>query len=397
MIVAQINTEYGIGSTGRIVQELHDQLVRRGDICQVFCSGNHTNALPNSYRINSKIGLRIHQIQSRILGDQGCHSSFATRKLVADLKALSPDVIHLHNLHGYYLNIEILFQYLKSFHGKIVWTLHDCWAFTGHCTHFADVGCERWKSHCGNCPQLHSYPYSWFLDCSETLHRKKEVLFSNLNRMIIVTPSDWLASLVRKSFLGRYPIHTIHNGVDQTAFRPTDSCFRQQHHLEDRTILLGVAAAWSAKKGLDVFIQLAEQLSERYQIVLVGTDSAVEQMLPSKILSIRRTHDIQQLAEIYSAADIFINPTRADTFPTVNLEAISCGTPVITYDSCGCRETVPSGCGVVISERSAEGIRNALQKMDAEGRLSVKLHAPQFFDHSRAIQQYMAIYDDSIL
>ena len=273
-------------------------------------------------------------------GEQGLGSVIATRKLVGRLKEINPDIVHIHNIHGYYLNYPILFNYLKEANIPIVWTLHDCWSFTGHSAYCDAVGCTKWKNGCGNCPNLKEYPISYTDNSKNNWIRKKEIV-TGVPDMTIITPSKWLAELVKESFLSEYRVEVINNGIDTDVFKPTYGDFRKRYHLEDKKILLGVASVWEKRKGLDDFIKLSEMIDDSYRIVLVGLSDNQLKTLPEGIIGITRTNSVKELAEIYTAADLFLNLTYEDNYPTVNLEAQSCGTPVITYDTGGSGESVP--------------------------------------------------------
>lgn len=362
MKVIQINSECGRGSTGKIAVAISNCLTEKGiDNC-IFYSGNHKSTYPLSKMIAKKYSIRSHQILSRIFGDQGFHSSLETRRLIRWIKEYQPDVILLHNLHGYYLHLGVLFRFLGEYGKPVIWTLHDCWSFTGHCAHFTLENCMKWKTGCHSCGMKHKYPYSWFVDRSSDLYRKKKELFALPENLTLVTPSDWLADLVKQSFLKTRRVCVIHNGINLDVFSPTDSDFRKQYGLEGKIILLGVASEWSNYKGLDVFIDLYRCLDPiKYQIVLVGTSEKTDKLLPDGILSIHRTQNQAQLAAIYSAADVFVNPTKEDTYPTVNMEAIACGTPVVTFDTGGCSETVNDITGRIVHSNSIEEL---LERID---------------------------------
>ena len=344
MKVLQINSVCGIRSTGRICTDIADVLRKNGDECKVAYG---RESVPKQYediafRIGNDNDVKLHAIASRAFDTAGFHSKCATRSLLKYIDEYSPDIIHLHNIHGYYLNVELLFDYLKERNLPVVWTLHDCWSFTGHCSHYASVGCEKWKSGCYSCPQKGEYPASLFLDGSKRNYERKKSAFCGVKNLTVVTPSEWLAEETRKSFLGEYRVVAIPNGIDIEVFKPTESDFRERYGLENKKIILGVATAWSESKGLDDFIKLSQLLNERYKIVLVGLTDEQIAGVPKDIISIKRTNSAVELAEIYTAADIFVNLTYNDTYPTVNLEAQCCNTPVLTYRTGGSPESVPS-------------------------------------------------------
>lgn len=347
MKVLQINSVCGFGSTGRIATDLYKVLEEQGHECLIAYGRGTAPEGINSYKIGTNLDTYLHVARTRLLDQHGYGSKKPTIELVKKIKEYNPDVIHLHNLHGYYLNLEVLFNYLAQSNKPVVWTLHDCWAFTGHCAYFDYIGCDKWKDECGNCPQKKIYPNSYGLDNSYNNFNQKKALFTRLNNLTIITPSQWLANLVKESFLNKYPIQVINNGIDLNVFKPTSSEFRKKYHLEEKKIILGVANVWNQRKGFNTFIELSSKLDEDYQIVLVGVTEKQKNNLPSNIIGINRTNNIEELAEIYTVADVFVNPTLEDNFPTVNLESAACGTPVITYKTGGSPESSYSPACVV--------------------------------------------------
>lgn len=364
MKVIQINSECGRGSTGKIAVAVSRCLNEHKIENYIFYSANHKSDYPQGIMIGSKPMLRLHQLLSRIFGDQGFHSYFTTRKLVRDIKRISPDVILLHNIHGYYLHLSVLFRFLREYNKPVLWTLHDCWAFTGHCAHYMMAGCDKWKSGCGSCPQKNVYPYSLFFDRSRSLYKKKKRLFCSVDDLTLITPSKWLSNELESSFLQNKAKKVIPNGIDLEVFHPADTDFKERYGLQGKKMILGVASVWSYAKGLDVFVELREKLDrESYAIVLVGTDEQTEKLLPEGIISIRRTQNRNEMAEIFSAADVFVNPTRQENYPTVNMEAQACGTPVITFDTGGCAETLTKGFGTTVGVNNIDDIIRSIDKI----------------------------------
>ena len=343
MKILQINSVCGIRSTGRICTDLADILVQDGHEC-IIAYGRES--VPEKYkklavRIGNDLDSKLHALQSRIFDNAGFGSRRATENFIEWVKEYNPDIIHLHNIHGYYINIEVLFNYLAEAGKPVVWTLHDCWAFTGHCAYYSYVKCRRWQNGCYNCPQKKNYPSSFLIDCSQRNWLKKKKLFTYVKNMTLVSPSRWLANEVKQSFLGEYPIKVVPNGIDLNVFKPTPSDFREKNGLVGKKIILGVASIWEERKGLNDFIELSKILDDNYKIVLVGLCENQVNDLPKKILAITRTNNVRELAEIYTAADMLFNPTYEDNYPTVNLEAQACGTPVVTYKTGGSIESVP--------------------------------------------------------
>ncbi|MCL2200851.1 MAG: glycosyltransferase, partial [Oscillospiraceae bacterium] len=331
MKILQINSVCGFGSTGRIVADLHSAATAQNDSCKVGFGRGGEMGIPgaDAMKIGSSLDVNFHGLMSRITDKTGFYSKRATREFISRVSVYDPDVIHLHNIHGYYINIGLLFDYLIKANKRIIWTLHDCWAFTGHCAYFDYCGCVKWKSGCSGCVQKSAYPKSLLCDNSELNFKRKKALFTAVLDMVVITPSNWLAGLVKESFLSAYPLQVINNGVDLEVFKRSESDFRKKHGLENSFTVLGVASIWNERKGLDCFIKLAKSLegNKDFKIVLVGLSEKMLSGLPENIIGIARTDSASELAEIYSMADIFVNPTLEDNFPTTNLEALACETP----------------------------------------------------------------------
>ena len=310
--------------------------------------------------VGSKLDYYVHNVLSRLTDHEGRYSVIATKRLIKQIKDYDPDVVHLHNLHGHWINYEILFQYLSREKKRVVWTLHDCWAFTGHCSYFSALKCERWKSHCSHCVGLRSYPMCFGKgDVSNNFERKKKS-FTSIQDMTIVTPSEWLASLVKSSYLGIYPVKAIPNGIDLGVFKPTKSKFKESHGITNKRMILGVANVWSSRKGLNDIIELWNYLDENYSMVIVGLTEGQLKELPSGVIGIGRTSDINELVDIYSAADVFVNPSYEETMGMVTAEAIACGTPAVVYDQTAVPEIVDQGSGIVVSAGDVEGLSRAI-------------------------------------
>ncbi len=393
MKVLQINATCGKGSTGKICVAISQLLNARNiDNHIVYTMGDSDYA--QSTKSAGNFYFRIQSAVEHVSGGYGLSAKFATKQTIKVIEDFSPDIVHIHNIHSHDISFELLFQYLKEKQKKVIWTFHDCWAFTGYCPHFDMIGCEQWKTGCGRCPQFRQY--SWIFDKSAKLYQKKKELFCGLD-MTIVTPSSWLAELVKQSFLGDCPVQVIHNGIDLSVFKPSPSNFRKEYHLDDKFILLGVAFDWGRRKGLDVFIELAKRLDKTYQIVLVGTNGEIDKLLPDNVISIHRTQNQQKLAEIYTAADVFVNPTREEVFGLVNVEALACGTPVITFNTGGSPECLDVTCGNVVPRDDVSALIRAIEDL-AQKRESFDdeacMNRAKVFEMSTCFNQYIDLYEN---
>ncbi len=397
MKVLQINSVCGYGSTGRIVTDIYGVLKAKEHDCLIAYGRHNAPIGINSYRIGSDLDVYLHVLGTRIFDRNGFYSKNATSSFICRIEQYSPDIIHLHNLHGYYINIELLFDFLRVYNKPIVWTFHDCWAFTGHCTHFDYVCCEKWKSGCYGCQLKTEYPSSRCLDNSKWNYEMKRKLFTSISNMTIVTPSKWLSGLVSQSFLGKGRNVVINNGVDLEKFKPSNSDFRKKHSLEDRFIVLGVASVWTESKGLADFILLSKMLNDKYRIVLVGIGPKESKLLPRNILYISRTNSAEELAGIYSAADVFVNPSKQESFGNVTIEALACGTPAIVYGVTGCAESVNEKSGIVVDIRvGVDGILKAIQeiKKNPFKKEGVVMRGRKYGKEDR-FNEYLKIYSEN--
>lgn len=392
MKVVQINAVCGTGSTGRICTSIADVLDARGIENHILYSSGECGQ-PNTHKFAEKGYTKFQSLKSRVLGNYGFNSRWETKKILAHLDHIQPDIVHLHNIHGHDCHLEMLTDYLKKNHIKVFWTFHDCWAFTGYCTHFILEGCDKWQTGCGNCPQRARF--SWLWDRSADNFRRKQEAFADLD-LTIVTPSQWMADLIGKSFLKDKPVRVIHNGIDLNVFCPTSGRFRETHGIgPDTFLLLGVAAGWSNRKGMDVFCDLSQRLDrKKYRIVLVGTDESVERQLPPGIIPVRRTNTPRELAEIYSAADLFVNPTREDTYPTVNMEAIACGTPVLTFRTGGSPEIVTEETGCVVESNDVDAMEREIIRICSTKQYAAEafMGRRKDFDKESCFSKYLELY-----
>lgn len=385
-----INVVCGIRSTGRICTDLAKSLEAQGHEVKI-AYGRET--VPTEFekyavRIGNDWDVRFHGLKARLFDGMGFGSRRATKNFIRWIEEYNPDVIHLHNIHGYYLNVRILFDYLRKCDKKIIWTMHDCWSFTGHCMYFDYENCDGWKHGCGNCPQKSVYPKRIGIDHSKRNYRVKKELFTGIKNLTIVTPSQWLAELVKQSYMRKYDVKVIHNGVDTDVFKPTESQIRCSYGLADKTVILGVAAVWDRRKGLEDFIELSKRLDESYKIILVGLTKDQMSDLPSNIIGIERTNSVQDLVKLYSAADVFVNPTKEDNYPTTNLEAIACGTPVVTYNTGGSPESA-NIYGVTLRNNSVEDIIESLRFINTLKKKDVDI------SKEATIRGYLEIYNEA--
>ena len=401
MKIAEINM-VTTGSTGHIMLNIAKCATTHGAEVKTFSARRYSKrkiTFPKINEFHSYFGShfenKVHTALGQLTGLNGKYSYFGTRKLIKELKKFSPDVIHLHNLHAFCVNFPLLFKYIKKYDIPVVWTLHDCWSFTGHCPHFVLARCDKWKTECHHCPQLSIYPKS-IIDNTRRAHRLKKKWFSDVNRMTLVTPSRWLADLTRESFLKSYPVKVVNNGIDLSVFKPTESNFREKHGLENKKIILGVASDWGKRKGLDVFGELAKRLDDSYGIVLVGINPEAAKELSPRIIGISRTSNQTELAEIYTAADLFVNPTREENYPTVNMESLACGTPVLTFRTGGSPEIPDQTCGSVVEVDDLDAFEEEVVRICEEKPYSKEacVERAKSFDMYARFEEYVELYGE---
>lgn len=365
MRILQINSVCGIRSTGRIVAELAEDYISKRHECRIAYGREVAPDIYKeiSYRICNSLTVKKNGFIARILDNEGFNAKKQTLEFVKWADKFDPELLWLHNLHGYYINVDVLFKWIKSRpQMQVKWLLHDCWALTGHCSYFTMVKCEKWKTVCRSCIQKHEYPKSIVRDNCERNFLAKKELFCGVKNMTIVTPSHWLANLVGQSYLKEYPIEVRYNSINRMVFKPTPGNFRGCNGIEDKTIVLGVASAWSASKGLFDFIKLSKMLDDSYVIVLVGLTPKQRKCIPKSIISVEKTNNVQELAEIYTTADVFVNPSKQETFGMTTIEALACGTPVIVYKGTACEEVADIYSGIIV-DQTPEAIYSAISEM----------------------------------
>ena len=398
MKLLQINVTANWGSTGRIAEQIGQLAIAQGWESYIAYGRGPSVSGSRLIRIGSKWEIYWHVLMTRLFDRHGLASKRATKRFIEQIKEIQPDIIHLHNVHGYYLNYELLFHFLAEYNRPIVWTLHDCWPFTGHCAHFMEANCMQWQTLCKRCPLKRDYPASvLFSRSASNFMLKKRVVTGLKDLMKVVPVSDWLHELLNRSFMHEIPAHTIHNGIDMSVFVPRDTPSKYVQNKDNRFVILGVASVWTASKGLDDFYKLRTMLpQENYAIVLVGVTEKQSVNLPKGIQGISRTENVDELAALYSTADVFVNPTYSDNYPTTNLEAMACGTPVITYRTGGSPEAVTEDTGFVVDQGDVRALADAIKTIRKNGKKqyseACRQHAEQFFDKDKCYQQYVDMY-----
>ena len=379
MKIVQINT-FPYKATGSIMMNIHNELLNENIDSYVIWGRGRKEKNNYEYKMSNKLSVYIHGLYTRFTDKTGFLSYIDTKKMIKKLNKINPDIIHLHNIHGYYINIKMLFKYIKSNNIKVIWTFHDCWPFTGHCAYFDMVNCNKWMKECYKCPQINTYPKS-IVDNSKWNYNMKKEIF-NYDNLTIVTPCKWLSELVKKSFFKNNDVEVIYNGIDKNIFKYTNN----KYFKTNKKIILGVASEWTERKGLKDFIKLDKILNHnKYQIVLVGIDEKTKKNIPNSIITISRTNNVNELVNIYSSAFVFFNPTYEDNFPTTNLEAMACNTPVITYNTGGSPESIENN-GFVIEKGNYEEVINILEK------INIKVKYNNVFTKENMIKNYIELY-----
>lgn len=397
--VIRINT-----STGRIMQEIGELARANGWETYIAYSQGRDGVSPNAAHlipVGNRWSVAWHGIMTRLFDRHGLASKRATRQLIAEIQQIQPDIIHIHNIHGYFLNYRILFEYLSNANIPVIWTVHDCWLYTGHCYYYSYVGCDKWKSQCEQCPQRRDFPTSWWMDRSKQNFWDKKKAFTSIPKelLTIVPVSEWIHGEMKQSFLKDYPYQVIHNGINLENFQvyPADEV-KKRYGLEGKRILLGVASIWMEEKGWKDFMELAGMLNPDEVIVLVGVKEEQKKGLPATIVPISRTDNLKQLAELYAAAEALVNPTWQDNYPTVNLEAIACGTPVVTYRTGGSIEVITSDTGFIVEQGDIPGLLAAVRIIEERGKdyyqTKCRAYAEAHFRKEDRYADYLKLYEN---
>lgn len=395
--IYQINVVANSGSTGRIAEGIANLALKEGFECYTAYGRWANKSDTCLYKIGNKMDVYCHVIQTRLFDRHGLASKCATKKLIKNIAQVKPDIIHLHNIHGYYLNYLILFRYLSQLDIPIVWTLHDCWSYTGHCAHYTAVRCRKWENGCFNCPNLADYPQSLFCDSSKSNYKLKKTLFTSVKNITIITVSKWLASEVQKSFLKKYPIKTIYNGLDTQKYYPV-TIKKDKYGWENKFIILGVATFWNKRKGLDDFIELGKILADDEVIVLVGLSKEQIKKIPNNVVGFERTESMQQLVELYSVADIFMNFSMEETFGLTSIESMACGTPVVVFNSTACPEIVNEEVGFIVEPHDLLSVQTIIKQIRQTGKnvysRKCRSYVLSNFKNEDRYKEYISLYHD---
>ena len=405
MKIVQINVICN-GSTGKIMCQIQNRAIAEGmDACSFYgrdSAPDPEKAKGTFSRIESPFAVYAHVIKARFLDKMGHGSRGATKRLVRKLKEIQPDIVHLHNIHGYYLNIKVLFKYLKENHVKVIWTLHDCWAFTGGCAYFLACGCEKWREGCFACPQKNTYPQS-YLDKSKREYLFKKKIFTGVPDLLLTAPSEWLADMARQSFLREYPVVPIYNGVDTEVFRPASPEENRETREklgipENAKMILGVANVWDQRKRLSAMVALASAVSKDNAVVaVVGISEKQKQALPAGMIGITRTESAEALARLYAAADVFVSTSVEESFSLVIAEAMACGTPVVCADGGGCRELVAEGVGKVVPRDDKAALLDAVREVLAHREIFAepcRARCERYYSLSAMVNGYVNLYKE---
>lgn len=392
--IIQINVAQNCGSTGRIAEQIGTCAIKYGWEAHIAHGSRYVNPTQlNSFQISSKLEEYIHYgVFSTLLGRAGHGSIIGTNRFVEYLKEIKPDIVHLHNIHGHFVNYEILLSYLAEQDIPTVWTLHDCWPLTGHCAYFDSVDCQKWKTRCHDCELRKEFPKSLFFDTSSSEHANKTKLINDIPNLTFVPVSHWLGGIVRDSMIGKgRRIEVIHNGIDLGVFRPVGNKSREGGKFK----ILGVADGYDVRKGLNEFNKLVDILGKDYEITMVGLQRNELEKVSSQIIGMERTSNVEELVKLYNEADVYLNPTYSDNFPTTNIEALACGTPVITYKTGGSPEAVNSKTGIVIDQGDIQGLALAIRKMKENplSSLDCRNRAEQLYDKDTCFEKYIDLYN----
>ncbi|MGI6521062.1 MAG: glycosyltransferase [Fermentimonas sp.] len=395
----QINVTANAGSTGRIAEEIGLKAIASGWDSYIAYGRNERPSVSKLIRVGNDMDVKLHGIQTRLFDRHGLGSKKATIEFIKKTETIKPDIIHLHNIHGYYINYPVLFSFLQKIKTPIVWTLHDCWSITGHCSHFTYIKCEKWKTQCHSCPQKSSYPASYLLDRSKKNYILKKKLFNSVSNLTLIPVSNWLSDILKESFLQNYPIKVINNGIDTKVFKPyKNSDFRDKYNLKNKFIIMGVATAWSEGKGISDYIALSKVISYDCKIVLVGLKQNQMNDVPDNIIKLPLTTNQKQLAELYSMADVVISLSRGESFGLTIVEGFACGTPGIVYNNTAQPELITLDTGYVVENDNIDDVANAINKIKNNGKKfysnACRNRAIQYYNKDDRFEDYISLYNE---
>lgn len=400
----QICVEGNRGSTGTIAESIGEYVIANNWESYIAIGRFPRSSKSNLIRIGNYISVLLHVLETRIFDNHGFGSRYATNKLIKKIIQINPDIIHLHHLHGYYINVDILFKFLTKSEIPVIWTFHDCWSFTGHCAYFDRIGCDKWKIECNKCPQKKEYPKSYFIDNSKRNYYLKRKIFNSPKNLTVVSVSKWLDDLVSQSFLNQINRTIIYNGINTKIFVPESKLyskiFQSNPELMNKYIILGVANTWDQRKGLNDFIKLSKLISNNDLILLIGLNNDQIRQLPNNIHGIPRTENVSELASIYAIADVYLNLSVEETFGLTTTEALACGTPVIVYNSTASPELVDDNVGIIVEKYNINKVYDAINKIKSKGKSYYSDHcrnrAISLFDKNICFKNYMKLYISKI-
>lgn len=397
----QVNVVANSGSTGKIAEQIGLLAMADGwDSYMAYGRWNYNSSL-KLYKIGSKKDIYLHGLKSILLDKHSMGSKWATRAFIKEIQRVKPDIIHIHNIHGYYLNLPLLCDFLAEYGKPIVMTLHDCWTVTGHCVHFQDINCDRWIKGCHHCPNLKGYPKSLFVDNSKNNWNIKKESFQKILPLLTIVPvCNWLSDIVSRSFLKHATRKVIVNGIDLDIFRPMENVLetRIKYKLVDKFVILAVSNGWNSTKGLEDILWIRDKLSDEYVIVMVGVNPRQKKKLPQGIMGICKTENVVQLVELYAISDVFLNPTYEDTLPTVSIEALACGTPVISYNTGGSADIVDENVGILIERGNRDVLLSSIGEIRSRGKATYQKlcreKALNIFNNQKCFSDYLKLYKE---
>ena len=394
MKVLQINAVNKIASTGRNASEIGDYLLSKGHSSVIAYSAGPSVNKEKEYHIGSKLDAKLHGLLSRLSGKQGYFSRGATKKLLAFMDEYLPDVVVLNNLHGNYINLSLLLGYLAKKDIATIAVLHDCWFYTGKCCHYTVQGCYKWKENCGACPQLKKYNKSWFFDRTEKMLADKKKLFGAIPRLAVVGVSDWITEEARKApvFSNAKIFKRIYNWIDTETFAPRNTdALREKLGLDGKKVILAVASGWNKEKGINTLLEMANKLTDDEKLLIVGNIGKIT--LPESVIHIPATNSVSELAEYYSLADVFVQPSLEETFGKVSAEALSCGTPIVCFNSTANPELIGEGCGAVAEVGNIDDMLSKIFGILSQGKEKYSEKCRNFARYSFEKQKNLEEYE----